>query len=303
MTTMVARSNHTISKDNFLRKFEKEDYIWIIQEQLKLQQSNVQLFDILSKTSDLESLAHPIYKEAANLNDTEFEYFIDRILSLKFHALDCKKIRNIKNDHRLFLFILNLFSEETQFMRYTKFKDDYILLIYIIYFELPKTSNFISISTSLESIQNTYYQCINKKLNFKKYINDNNFTRWSYNYLSSKSNIYDLHYLESLYPTGLPISDEDFKNKVLSYFDILYYSDKNSHEITIKALKKAWQQKCFRDKGGIKKQYHLPLTKQAKSELEKLSSFMDQTENRILEDLIHQMYLKKMCDENDKPLY
>lgn len=300
---MVARSNHTISKANFLKDFEKEDYIWIIQEQLKLQQSNVQLFDILSSSNNLESLAHLIYKEAANLNDKDFEIFIDRILSLKPYVLDCKKIRNFKNDQRLFLFILNLLLKKIQFMGYREFKDDYILLIYIIHFELPKTSNFINFNTSLASIQNTYYQCINAKLNFKKYINENDFTRWSYNYLSSKSGVWDPCHPETLYPLGLPISDEDFKNKILTYFDILYCSDKNNHEITIKALKKAWQQKCFRAKGGIKKPYHLPLTKQAKSELEKLSAFKNQSENKILEDLIHQMYLKEMCDENGKPLY
>lgn len=300
MTTMAARSNHTISKDNFLKNFEREDYILIIQEQLKLQQSNVQLFDILSSSNNLESLAHLIYKEAANLNDKDFKIFIDRILSLKPHTLDCKKIRNIKNDQRLFLFMLNSLLKETQFI---DFKDDYILLIYIIYIELPKTSNFINFSTSLASIQNKYYQCINARLNFKKYINESNFTRWSYTYLSSKFDVWDKCHLENLYPLGLPISDEDFKNKILTYFDILYCSDEKKHEITIKALKKAWQQKCFRDKGGIKKPYHLPLTKQAKSELEKLSAFKNQSENRILEDLIHQMYLKEMCDENGKPLY
>ena len=71
---MAIRSNHTISKDNFLKNFEREDYIWIIREQLKLQQSNVQLFDILSSSNNLESLAHLIYKEAANLNDKDFEF-------------------------------------------------------------------------------------------------------------------------------------------------------------------------------------------------------------------------------------
>jgi predicted DNA-binding protein len=53
----------------------------------------------------------------------------------------------------------------------------------------------------------------------------------------------------------------------------------------------------------VKKQYHLPLTKGAKSELKKLSDFKNKTENEILEELIHQMYLKEMCDEDGKLKY
>lgn len=61
--------------------------------------------------------------------------------------------------------------------------------------------------------------------------------------------------------------------------------------------------KKFRDSNKVKKDYHLPLTKKSKEELAKLSAFKKLSESDILEQLIHQMFLKEMCDEKENSKY
>ena len=55
-------------------------------------------------------------------------------------------------------------------------------------------------------------------------------------------------------------------------------------------LKNAWAQKKFRDSGKTKKEFHLPLTKQSKNKLQKLSSLKNCSESELLETLINECY-------------
>jgi hypothetical protein len=71
-------------------------------------------------------------------------------------------------------------------------------------------------------------------------------------------------------------------------------------ELFLIKFKKAWSQKKFRDDGKIKKLYHLPLTKDAKNNLEKLALLANKRENEILESLIRQEYVKECLDNNGK---
>lgn len=68
-------------------------------------------------------------------------------------------------------------------------------------------------------------------------------------------------------------------------------------------MSKAWSQKKFRDGDKVKKNYHIPLTKKAKEELNQLSTFKNTSEAKIIEDLIHQMFLDEMCDEKENSKY
>lgn len=81
------------------------------------------------------------------------------------------------------------------------------------------------------------------------------------------------------------------------------FINKDKYQVKVSALKKAWQQKQFRDKGGLKKPYHLPLTKNTKSQLGALADKMNISDAKVLEKLIDDAYKNEMLDENGKALY
>ena len=87
------------------------------------------------------------------------------------------------------------------------------------------------------------------------------------------------------------------------FWDYYYYQNPDKYILNIQKLKKAWQQKQFRDKGGLKKPYHLPLTKKTKSQLVALAEKMNISETKILEKLIEEAYQKEMLDAKGKALY
>ena len=77
-------------------------------------------------------------------------------------------------------------------------------------------------------------------------------------------------------PTKIDLDLDLYANKIISH------------------LKNAWAQKKFRDSGKTKKEFHLPLTKQSKNKLQKLSSLKNCSESELLEILINECYTQNI---------
>ena len=100
-----------------------------------------------------------------------------------------------------------------------------------------------------------------------------------------------------------PVTNDEFYGAILASFDRMSYSHYADKQLFIGKMKKTWSQKKFRDSGKAKKPYHLPLTQQAKKNLEELAQLYGVKSNDFLENLIRETYKKEILDENGKKQY
>jgi len=127
---------------------------------------------------------------------------------------------------------------------------------------------------------------------------DYNQIDWSINYLEKK---------EKYHPNFL--IDKKNTNK---YYELLILLDNIQpfkinfdHLKAIKfyeTMKKSWGQQKYRSSGKLRKPYHLPLTKAAQTQLEKLAELKNTKKENIIEELISQEY-SKYTDSNGKFKY
>ncbi|UNT63703.1 hypothetical protein IHE37_08235 [Acinetobacter towneri] len=111
---------------------------------------------------------------------------------------------------------------------------------------------------------------------------------WAYGYLAKK-NI------------------QPFATNSTRFLDLIYYfnclpTDYPRQQFLGK-MQKAWEQVKFRAAGKTKKSYHLPLTKDCKKKLNKLSELMNKNENEVLEILINERYELDFLDEKGRSKY
>ena len=207
--------------------------------------------------------------------------------------ININEIRNIIKDKRL----LNLlkryaqysdyfFSYEFNFALDELYLNDFFNIQKII---LSKASKELV----LTDIDYRYSKLINHNKNLKKYITNEDFLIWAYQYLSKKNT----------YALNPATTNNEYLESINLYFDLTYFHNNLFYETEIDTIKKAWRQKKFRDQGKVKKAYHLPLTKKAKKELMLLANINNLNENAMLEQLIHKAHTDQFCDENGKPIY
>lgn len=301
--------------DEKLKKYDDEDMIWIYNEVLKhaegtdlssrrdsnrrrgYDRQNLSFRDI-EEYKSIDGIKDSIKTKLKEINDREIlESFFKNIDETK------KSINNIdififlKEDTRLCSFALNFINNDQINRRRSEstfqyFQNPYFYLIYQLTIDKRRTS-----ISEINSIKEINLNIISKNYhNNSKNLKDKDFLIWAYSYLRDKNE--DFRRIRFI-----PEKNYVYQNLIVSFLDYLLYFDKDYHYLLTNQLYKAWSQRKFRAADKIKKPYHLPLTKLAKSELKKLSDFKNKTENEILEELIHQMYLKEMCDEDGKLKY
>jgi hypothetical protein len=300
--------------DEKLKKYDDEDMIWIYNEVLKLPEridnssrrhSNGQRrndrqnlsFRDIEKYKSIDGIKNRIKIKLKEINDREIlEYFF--IETEKRNDLIDKKnnFTFLKQNKRICSFAVNYLNnkdnrrESDCYFEYTE--NSYFYIIYHFTFNRTESDNY-----DLERIKDVNLNTILKSYhNNSKNFEDKDFLIWAYSYLRDKNE--DFRKIRFI-----PEKNYDYQNLIVSFLDYLLYFDKDYHYLLTNQLYKAWSQRKFRAADKIKKPYHLPLTKLAKSELKKLSDFKNKTENEILEELIHQMYLSEMCDEDGKLKY
>lgn len=126
----------------------------------------------------------------------------------------------------------------------------------------------------------------------KKYIEDKGM------YISDIQGISSTEYFHSVLLASLDFID--IKPFIL---EDKKYKEPDSKKKFIDRMKRSWSQKVHRDSGRAKKQYHLPLAKNTRDRLRKMSMVEDVSESDILERLINEEYGSKYLDVNGKDKY
>lgn len=160
------------------------------------------------------------------------------------------------------------------------------------------TTKDTSISV-LNRLENNFKKDITKIRNFFSLINKNDKEQnlWINSYLTSK------HYSKLFFNFSFEIKENSTKENIrdLTLINFLFYLESISLSVqpldidlhiekTIKEFKNAYAQYKFRDTKKTIKEFHLPLTKQAKSKLQKISSLKNLSEYELLETLINECY-------------
>lgn len=187
-------------------------------------------------------------------------------------------------------------------IQYVNFRNSYILLLFIVHLHSKKI-NHTNIIIDIGYTQKILEDIINSKINLNKYINDPKFNEWCYSYIL---NSYFYHDVCDYYFLPQPNSIDDKKLFIEKILDLIYIDDHDQKYMYIgilNAIKKAWQQKCFRENSKTKKKYHIPLTQNAKDQLTELATFKNMTDGELLSKLIGDAFFKEMCDENSKKIY
>lgn len=153
----------------------------------------------------------------------------------------------------------------------------------------------------LEGIREQWDFFIKKREQYYSWIVSSNEEQitWILDYLEKKGKYFKYSIL---------FNEENFTpyNKLLTLLDNIDTSFYLGTEIDIfkffEKMKKSWSQQNYRNSGKIKKPYHLPLTKTAQIQLEKLAELKNTKKENIIEELIAQEY-SKYTDSNGKFKY
>ncbi|MBO0216519.1 hypothetical protein J0676_23845, partial [Vibrio sp. Vb2880] len=94
-------------------------------------------------------------------------------------------------------------------------------------------------------------------------------------------------FIKSIWNNNSPT--QDLKDFIIAFFDAIV---ENKREITIKRIKKAWDQKKFRDKVQSKKQYCINLSESSNEKLKAISISKKMKRNKVIESLINNEYLR-----------
>ncbi|MHA2769932.1 hypothetical protein ACXZ7F_01435 [Vibrio harveyi] len=107
--------------------------------------------------------------------------------------------------------------------------------------------------------------------------------KWAWNYILKR----DPFIVEYIWDTKK--LTPDLKDYVITFFDII---DDNKREIAITRIKKAWNQKKFRDQVQSKKQCCINLSESSNKKLNAISNSKKMKRNKIIELLISNEFLK-----------
>ena len=318
-------SRYEILKDQIIKKLKKyqdEEMLWIYDIILKINSNNKDYLKsrYINCIKNFDQLRELIIDELLKSeSEDEINYNFEAIKNAKTTFIRNEIFNEFKKDSRLCLFTLSFLNKisldkkESQIDLDYLFKDKSTKISTEALVTTNKDFKFISKSyvyinfifnifynriseRELIKIKQKYENKIKKEINSSSKFNDQNFINWSYDYLMSRNSDFER-------ASKSCFDDNDKKLLIISYLDFLNLSDPQGHENLTTKMSKAWSQKKFRDADKVKKNYHIPLTQKAKEELSELSAFKNTSEAKILEELIHQMFLDQMCDENGKSKY
>lgn len=305
-----------------LKRYNDEDLFWIYDiilrtnsnDKYKISLSNI---ETLENFNQLRKIIIDELKEIKSEN--EIEYCFDAIKKSEIFFIKKEILNYFKKDLRSCLFTLSnlilnidknnlgpyilddLVEKKSSHKivtipclkedKFTYIPTTYIYINFIFHIFYNRICEI-----ELIEIKKEYENKFKKEINSSSKFNDPNFINWSYDYLISKKSDFKR-------ASKSCFDDNDSKLLIISYLDFLYLSDQREHDLLTMKMSKAWSQKKFRDGDKVKKNYHIPLTKKAKEELNQLSTFKNTSEAKIIEDLIHQMFLDEMCDEKENSKY
>ena len=151
-------------------------------------------------------------------------------------------------------------------------------------------------TVELNIIEEKFSQLTNSHLiHFVK--NDTiDFYRWSKNYMDDHN--------EKYHSTAYtPITDEEYRTTVNIIFDKLFDENEDIYAALKDKLSNAWYQKKYRQKNKGKKPHYYALSKKTIESLHILAFKRNMSEEKIIENLINEFYVKECVDAQGQSLY
>lgn len=282
--------------DEFFKEFKNESLVWTGYLWVIRRKGSEQIYlEFLNKHHNFQIIHEFMKNDFFKCDLEEFEDFLKECRESKLSYIPNEDLNFLKDQDRLCWFLINQIEYKYKNIKDKKYRYEnaYFSLLFLIHIKLD--SNRITLNDIRE-----YIKTLGEKKNLREllstYINDNDFISWALNYTDTKYRI-------RTQPNFKPKDNKEKLDIFLAYWDNEFVDNKYRYEVEINTLKKAWQQKQFRDKGGLKKPYHLPLSKKTKSQLEILAEKMNISETKVLEKLIEGAYKNEMLDEKGKALY
>ena len=286
---------------NYLSQYNGESYIYIFYKLGKyINSPNEEVVNKIINCSDFKEIELLISSKLMEFNIKEIEEFFKGVAVISVLGRNgfCF-LKYIHIDERYLLFLFESIVDNQNSSKDFNVYRNNLTKISVLCFLHVELNHYLSLNH--QEIMEGLKRCLSKynkiktyKNNLNKYIDNPVFLEWAQEYIQNKFNITYINNIHS----------RDYKKiGLLHYFDMMFYKNQSLYIIQMNALKKAWQQKQFRDQGKTKKEYHLPLTKKAKKELSMLAMLKNISENSMLEELIHQAYRDNICDENGKSRY
>jgi len=284
-----------------LGKYRDEDLIWISIEFLRFKEDikhgskrNYTKLNDLNHFSSFNEIKTNLINLIKNLKSKKnIDNFLEKISNN--NNTFSKILTDIKKNQRLCMFVFNYVRTDKRDFFNFEYEEPIYLHLAHWYFTINLNTyrKDLKLENAIEFFNN---EILIKEKNCSKKFQDETFLSWAYLYLKRVGYCFkNINYI--------PKNKNHYQLLITAYLDYLFFYDRILHENTINKLNKAWSQKKFRDGDKVRKPHHLPLTRKAKAELEELSAFKKLSESAILEDLIHQMFLKEMCGENGKSKY
>ncbi|WP_372403526.1 hypothetical protein ACDW34_15020 [Acinetobacter piscicola] len=228
----------------------------------------------------------------------EWDYIDDYLEELKTFKLNLKNrgrdISKYQSNPRLLAFALNYY--EKKFRRGDSFINDidnhFFKFLFVIFCHPDYSQSIVE----LNIIEEKFSQLTNIHLiHFIK--NDtNDFYRWAKKYMDDHNNKYH----STAYN---PITEEDYRTTVNIIFDKLFDENEDIYAALKDKLANAWYQKKYRQKNKGKKLHYYALSRKTIESLHILSFKKNMSEEKIIENLINEYYIKECVDSFGNSLY
>lgn len=284
-----------------LKGRKEEDIIWITSEYIRFKKNseNWKSIDIqtirdireFSNFNELKNILPSLLKKLKS--EEKIIEFLEIVQNSKIEELP-SLIIELKNEDRICNFLLNYINTNYIKFNFIYEKNAYLNIIHWYVTERQGPARRLNKIEKAINIFNTEIK-INGKNHVKK-LENQFFSEWVLQYLRKTDDYFmDINFIDTNNLKRLKF--------ITAYLDWRLHHDNVFYENLMNKINKAWSQKKFRDGNKVKKPYHIPLTKKAREELRDLSNFKELSEAVILEGLIHQMFLKEMCDEKGNSKY
>lgn len=256
----------------------------------------LQMFNIypLGINSSITQKKQLLINYINNLQNKD-EYIKNLKINMENHLVPLEQLDWIdKNDNRKLIWLLtkiqlDLYLKLPIGINNTLYKD----------FLLTLDSMILDINSKITWIQNKKMEWETIKTPEKEvaWLDKSNKIQliWSWEYLNK--------FYKNINPFHPPQNNEELYSAILASFDNQSYGIPSDKKLFIDRMKKTWSQKKFRDSGKAKKNYHIPLTKSAQSQLEKLAELKNKSKENVLEELICREYESINLDEKGKTKY
>lgn len=289
----MRNTNSLINLNSFLSTCSDEDYAWIlhIYNAFENNQNSLELdIETLNNITHLKDIKKIIINCCHNFNEKDIDDFLYKLKCFKQDINISIDLKEIKNNQRFLNFVSESLLNELRNHSLKSIKNIYHRIVYMIY-----TYPEISYSRFLSRIESNFSKTLTKHpLHFKNYDNLD-FYIWAKNYMDENRSYKSYHYK--------PTKDIQYKDVVTLVFDMLYIQDELVYEALKKKLANAWYQKKYRKENKGKKEHYYLLPSRTKESLKILSMKLNLEEEKVIENLINQAYVKNCMNHNGQEIY